>query len=74
LANVAGAIYAFGDTCPHQQFSLAESVLKGFQVSCALHNWTFDVRDGKPCPPLIETRIPVYEVKVEAGSIKISLS
>lgn len=73
LANVDGQFYAFGDTCPHHGFSLSESVLEGCEVSCALHAWTFDVRNGNPRPPLIETHIPIYDVKVEGSSIKVAM-
>lgn len=71
LANVDGTYYAFGDTCPHEEFPLSESELKGCYVSCALHGWTFDIRNGNPRPPLIQSRIPVFEVKVDGDQIKI---
>lgn len=73
LANVDGAFYAFNDRCPHQDFSLSDGILEGCKISCAMHGWSFDLRDGRPYPPLLRPYLVTYPVKVEEESIKISL-
>ncbi|MCW2762349.1 MAG: Toluene-4-monooxygenase, subunit TmoC [Marmoricola sp.] len=46
LINAAGTIAAYEDKCPHVANPLSTGTLEGDQLSCAAHNWTFDVRDG----------------------------
>ncbi len=73
LANVEGAFYAFNDNCPHQDFPLSESILEDCRISCVLHGWSFDVRDGRPYPPLLRPFLVTYPVRIEDGAIQISL-
>lgn len=47
LVHSAGQIAAFEDKCPHVANPLSTGTLDGDQLSCAAHQWTFDVRDGK---------------------------
>jgi nitrite reductase/ring-hydroxylating ferredoxin subunit len=46
VANVAGHLYAFDDTCTHQGCSLARGKLEGTTVTCACHGSRFDVTSG----------------------------
>jgi len=73
LANVNGQFYAFNDNCPHQDFPLSEGVLEDCCLSCALHGWSFDLRDGHPYPPLLRPYLVTYPLKIEDDAIKISL-
>lgn len=71
LANVAGAIYAFGDSCRHQGGSLSSGVLRDDVVTCPLHGWAYNVRTGKSVVPPIGLRVPVYEVEVDREDVYI---
>ena len=46
LCNIDGEFYAVRNECPHQGVPLAGGFLDGHQLTCSLHGWTFDVRDG----------------------------
>ena len=46
VANAAGHLYAFDDTCTHQGCSLARGQLEGTTVTCSCHGSQFDVRSG----------------------------
>jgi toluene monooxygenase system ferredoxin subunit len=46
LINAAGVIAAYEDKCPHVANPLSTGTLDGDQLSCAAHNWTWDVRSG----------------------------
>jgi toluene monooxygenase system ferredoxin subunit len=46
LVHAAGTIVAFEDKCPHVANPLSTGTLDGDELSCAAHNWTFDVRNG----------------------------
>lgn len=69
LANVAGTIYAFGDSCRHEGGPLSAGVLIEDTVTCPWHGWTYSVRTGKAIVPPIGIRIPVYEVSVEEEDV-----
>lgn len=49
LVGVTGSdvVYAVDDRCPHEGYPLAQGVLKDCVLTCAWHNWKFDVRDGQ---------------------------
>ncbi|NTU78449.1 MAG: Rieske 2Fe-2S domain-containing protein [Chloroflexales bacterium] len=73
LANVAGAIYAFGDTCRHEGGPLSAGALIGDSVTCPWHGWTYNVRTGKSLVPPVGLRIPVYPVIIEGDDILIEI-
>lgn len=66
VANVGGELFAIEDACNHSGASLARSVLTGEVVSCYLHHFDFDVRDGRLLskPRLCEDqeRFPLVQV------------
>jgi 3-phenylpropionate/trans-cinnamate dioxygenase ferredoxin subunit len=47
--NVAGAIHAIDNSCPHNGASLASGQLEGCMLRCPAHGLRFDVRTG--CMP-----------------------
>lgn len=51
LANVDGQIYAYADSCPHQNSRLTEGTLTGKLLRCARHHWEFDVCSGAGINP-----------------------
>jgi nitrite reductase/ring-hydroxylating ferredoxin subunit len=71
VANVDGALYAFGDVCTHAQCSLAEGDLDGTTVTCVCHGSEFDVTTGDVLGgPAVEP-VQSYEVSAEGGELKI---
>ena len=71
LANVGGRYYAIDDGCNHSGASLAQGTLEGTEVTCYLHAYRFDVRDGRlltrprlcedqECFPLIRVGSALY--------------
>jgi nitrite reductase/ring-hydroxylating ferredoxin subunit len=73
LANVGGAIYAFGDSCRHEGGPLSSGLLIGETVTCPWHGWAYSVRTGKAIVPPVGLRVPVYPVRVEAGQIWVAI-
>lgn len=73
LANVAGTIYAFGDSCRHEGGPLSSGVLVGDTVTCPWHGWTYSVRTGKSIVPPVGLRVPVYPVRIEGDDVIISI-
>ena len=74
IFNAQGELYAIGDTCTHEEFSLADGeMVDDFTVECALHGAQFDIRTGRAlCLPatLPEDTYPVW---IEDGALKVEL-
>lgn len=71
LANVAGTVYAFGDSCRHQGGSLSSGVLRDDIVTCPSHGWAYNVRTGKSLIPPVGLRIPTYAVEIDADEVYV---
>ncbi|WP_437735604.1 Rieske 2Fe-2S domain-containing protein [Sorangium sp. So ce1335] len=41
-----GEVHALDDRCPHQGYPLSQGALRGGVLTCAWHNWKFDVATG----------------------------
>lgn len=73
LANVAGELFAFGDSCRHEGGPLSSGVLIDDTVTCPWHGWTYSVRTGKSIVPPVGLRLPTYPVSVEEGQIYLTI-
>ena len=73
LANIDGRFYATDDTCTHEEASLSMGSLKGELVKCPLHGSRFNVRTGEVLEEPAEENLRTYAVRVEGGSILMSL-
>ena len=72
LARADGRVYAVSGTCAHMACPLSLGSLDGHTLTCACHDWRFDVRTGRflDAP---EIGVPTYAVKSEAGKLFVSL-
>jgi 3-phenylpropionate/trans-cinnamate dioxygenase ferredoxin subunit len=80
VVNYEGKLYGIGGRCSHMNGELAKGKLEGKLVTCPRHGSVFDVTTGEcvtgPKIVFLKFRakaVPTYEVKVEAGSIQISV-
>jgi 3-phenylpropionate/trans-cinnamate dioxygenase ferredoxin subunit len=73
IANVDGAYHAFGDTCTHEQCSLAEGDLAGTTVTCACHGAEFDVRTGAVLAPPARIPVKVYRTRVRGDALEVAV-
>jgi 3-phenylpropionate/trans-cinnamate dioxygenase ferredoxin subunit len=73
VANVAGAYYAFDDTCTHEQCSLAEGDLAGTTVTCMCHGAEFDVRTGRVLAPPAPLPVNVYRTRINEDALQIEV-
>jgi nitrite reductase/ring-hydroxylating ferredoxin subunit len=73
LANVAGEIFAFSDTCRHEGGPLSNGALIDHTVTCPWHGWTYDIRSGKSLVPPLGLRIPTYPVYIDGDTIAVEI-
>jgi len=71
LFNVAGALFAIENTCPHQGGPLVEGWLEGTIVTCPWHAWCFDLRNGKMTLGDFAS-VDTFDVQVEGAVVSIS--
>ena len=71
VVNLKGRYYAIGNVCTHFGGSLDRGTLDGNEVECPLHHSHFDVTTGQVKRGPATRPEPVYEVKVESGSILV---
>jgi toluene monooxygenase system ferredoxin subunit len=76
VANTGREIVAFAATCPHSSSPLHKGKLRGRQIICALHFYTWNVCTGEPIQPDDEDILPTYSVKVdvERGRVQVALA
>jgi 3-phenylpropionate/trans-cinnamate dioxygenase ferredoxin component len=69
VANAAGGLYAFDDTCTHMGCSLANGELDGTTVTCACHGSQFDVTSGAVLRGPAQRPVRAHKVEIRDGSI-----
>ena len=69
IFNVDGNLYAIGDTCSHEEASLAEGDVFGTCVECPLHGAEFDLATGRARTLPAVIPVATYAVKVEGDDV-----
>jgi len=70
IFNVSGELFAIDDVCPHFAGSLAEGTVSGETVSCPVHGWCFNLRDGTM--PNGRKSVDTFDVRVENDELIVS--
>lgn len=71
--NDQNEVFALLDRCPHKGGPLSQGIVFGTSVACPLHNWTFDLHDGRAKAP-DDGCAQRFAVKVEAGAVYLDAS
>ncbi|MHB8438802.1 MAG: non-heme iron oxygenase ferredoxin subunit [Acidimicrobiales bacterium] len=75
LVRIGDELFAIGDTCSHEDYSLSEGQV--FDEECELECWkhgsTFDLRTGAPCSLPATKPVPVYEVHIDDGHVVVTI-
>lgn len=73
VAASGGRLYAFDDTCTHQQCSLSEGEVEGGSVVCPCHGGTFDMTTGKVLDGPPPSPITAYAAELVDGVLELQL-
>jgi nitrite reductase/ring-hydroxylating ferredoxin subunit len=65
-------VHALDDRCPHQGYPLSQGDLRGGVLTCAWHNWKFEVATGA-CTFGGEP-VRRYPTRIEDGRVKLDLA
>ncbi len=75
VVKIGDDIYAIGDTCSHQNYSLSEGMVltDDLEIECPKHGSTFDLLSGQPRSLPATKAVPVYEVSIENGNVMVDI-
>ena len=73
LFNVGGEYFAIDNMCTHEEASLAEGEVSGYEVTCPLHGAKFDVRSGGVLGPPAYDDVASYPVRVSGGDVEVDV-
>ena len=71
VARAGGRLYAFDDTCTHEECPLSDGVLTDGEVECPCHGSIFNLRTGEALTgPALES-VRTHRVRVEDGRVQV---
>jgi len=73
LFRTEQAIYAIDNRCPHQGYALLQGDVKAETLTCAWHNWKFELDEGGFCSFGGEA-VRSYPVDVRGGQVFIDVT
>lgn len=65
-------VFAVQNDCPHAWAPLASGSVDDCRVTCPLHGWSFDIRDGSPVDAPPSATLRCYDVEVVDGEVRVS--
>lgn len=73
VVRIGDDVYAIGDRCSHQDFSLSEGevLCDDKQIECWKHGSAFSLETGEPESLPATKPVPVYEARVVDGQIEV---
>ncbi len=69
LRDEQGRLHALDNRCPHEGYPLVQGQLRGCTLTCAWHNFKFDVRDGRCLKG--DEAVVVYPIRVRDGRVQV---
>lgn len=73
LALAGGRLYAFDDTCTHQQCSLADGEVEDLSVVCPCHAGTFDLATGAVLSGPPKDGVRTYPARLADGVLELDV-
>jgi len=73
VVRIGDDFYAIGDTCSHAEVSLSEGDVHEDtrELECWKHGSAFSLETGEPTTLPATRPVPVYELKVADGEVKV---
>jgi ethylbenzene dioxygenase ferredoxin component len=71
--NIGGRFYATDDECTHASASLADGMLEGEVIECAMHLGAFHVPTGEVKAPPCAVALRTYKVIREGDDVLVDL-
>ena len=65
-------VFAIHDKCPHKGGPLSQGIVSGKVVTCPLHSWKIQLRDGQVVPPDVGC-VKHFATRVDNGEVFLAL-
>ncbi|WP_117000004.1 Rieske (2Fe-2S) protein [Desertimonas flava] len=73
LVRTSSGVHALDHACPHEGYGLTQGDLSGDLLTCAWHNWKFDVRSGACVQG--EEAVTAHDVEVaDDGTLSVTIN
>jgi len=66
-------VFALRDSCPHKAGPLSQGIVHGHCVTCPLHDWVIDLRNGEATGP-DEGATRSYPVSIDEGRVFVNVA
>ena len=73
VCNVGGQFYAVDDVCTHDEASLEQGQVDGYEIECPRHGARFDVRTGAVTALPAVIPIDTFGVRVQGDDVEIDV-
>jgi 3-phenylpropionate/trans-cinnamate dioxygenase ferredoxin subunit len=73
VCNANGELYAIDNVCTHDDGSLDQGELIGFEVECPRHGARFDVRSGEVTQEPAFLPVDTFAVRVDGHEIQVDV-
>jgi 3-phenylpropionate/trans-cinnamate dioxygenase ferredoxin subunit len=75
VVRIGDDVYAIGDTCTHQNVSLAEGEVNAEDktIECWKHGSEFSLETGEPLSLPATKAEPVYDVRIDDGDVVVTI-
>lgn len=70
--SAADEVFAVLDKCPHKTGPLSQGIVHGDTVTCPLHSWKIQLRDGQVVPPDVGC-VKHFATRVDNGEVFLAL-
>lgn len=73
VGRLEGRLFAISDVCPHRGGSLADGEFEAGAVTCPLHGWQFNLKDGS-CAGIGKGTVAAHEVREAGGRAEVRMA
>ena len=75
VIRIEDDVFAIGDTCSHEDYSLSEGevLVDECEIECWKHGSTFDLRTGEPQTLPATKPVPVFVVHIQGDDVMVEL-
>jgi len=73
VCNANGELYGIDNVCTHDEGSLDQGELIGFEVECPRHGARFDVRNGEVTQSPAFLPVDTFAVRVDGDEIQVDV-
>ena len=70
--SASDEVFAVLDKCPHKAGPLSQGIVHGNTVTCPLHSWKIQLRDGQVVPPDVGC-VKHFATRVDNGEVFLAL-